>query len=169
MDEDGRPVTLEAQDRSLWDQAAMAEARALLEDALADRRPGPFQIEAAISAVHCAATRAEETDWREIAALYEGLEGHRASPVVRVNRAFAASRAFGTDQGLTLLAEVEDHPALRTYPYLHLVRGVLLEEAGRREEARAALEEALRCAANPAEREQIEARLEGLRGAGNTS
>ncbi len=160
---DGRPRTLEEQDRSRWDAATIDEATALLREALERGRPGPYQIEAAIAAVHCSAARAEETDWLQIAILYEALERHRPGPVVRVNRAFAVSRALGAAAGLALLAPALDHPALARYPYAHLVHGTLLAEAGSVGPARAALERARDLATNGDEREQIERRIAALR------
>jgi RNA polymerase sigma-70 factor, ECF subfamily len=161
MSEHGEPIALPDQDRRRWDGPGIAAATALLERALAEQRPGPFQIEAAISAVHCHAPIAEETDWREIASLYALLESHRPTPAVRVNRAFAVSRAVGAAAGLDLL----DHGAAgeaADYPYAHLVRGTLLEELGRAEEARASLCKAMACARNAHESVQIKARLDRL-------
>ncbi|WP_437743550.1 sigma-70 family RNA polymerase sigma factor [Sorangium sp. So ce1504] len=162
-DEEGQPRSLEQQDRSRWDSAAIDEACALLREALERGRPGPYQIEAAIAAVHCSAPRAEDTDWLQIAILYESLEQHRPGPIVRVNRAFAVARALGAAEGLKLIATAIDHPALARYPYAHLVQGVLLEETGRVDQALAALERARDCAANAAERAQIEQRIDALR------
>lgn len=159
---DGRPLTLEQQDRSRWDAVTIDEAAALLRQALERGRPGPYQIEAAIAAVHCSALRAEDTDWLQIAILYEALERHRPSPVVRVNRAFAVSRALGATEGLALLAPALEHPALVRYPYAHLVHGVLLAEAGSVGPAREALKRAHDLATNGDEREQIARRLEAL-------
>lgn len=160
---DGRPLTLEQQDRSRWDAATIDEATALLREALERGRPGPYQIEAAIAAVHCSAPRAAETDWLQIAFLYEALERHRPGPVVRVNRAFAVSRALGAAEGLALLAPALGHPALVRYPYAHLVHGTLLAESGSWEPALAALERARDLATNDIEREQVERRIERVR------
>jgi RNA polymerase sigma-70 factor, ECF subfamily len=160
---DGRPRTLEEQDRSRWDAATIDEATALLREALERGRPGPYQIEAAIAAVHCSAACAEETDWLQIATLYEALERHRPGPVVRVNRAFAVGRALGAAEGLALLAPALEHPALAHYSYAHLAHGALLAETGAARQAIAALERARDLAANGAERDQIERRIEALR------
>jgi RNA polymerase sigma-70 factor (ECF subfamily) len=162
-DAEGRPLGLEQQDRSRWDSAAIDEASALLREAREQGRPGPYQIEAAIAAVHCSASRAEDTDWLQIALLYDALERHRPDPIVRVNRAFAVGRALGVAEGLALLAAALDHPALARYPYAHLVHGVLLAEAGQSGPALAALGRARDLATNRAEREQIEQRIEALR------
>lgn len=157
-----RFVPLEHQDRALWDRAALARGRELLDRALNLGAPGPFQIEAAISAVHCEAATADATDWPQIALLYEALERHRPSPIVTVNRAFALGMASGPRVGLAVLEQVASHPALARWPYLPLVQGALLAEAGRLEEAAAALRSALDRARNPEEARQIAARLETL-------
>ena len=156
LDADGAPVPLPAQDRSRWDRAAIAAAIALLDDALAEARPGPFQVEAAIAAVHCRAPSAEATDWREIAALYGLLETLRPSAAVRAQRAFATAQAMGVAEGLALL---ETGGAAGETP---LVYGALLAEAGRIDEARRHLTRALDEARNRHERAQIAARLAAL-------
>jgi RNA polymerase sigma-70 factor (ECF subfamily) len=161
--EDGEPVPLPGQARENWDHIAIAAATLLLEQTLASGRPGPFQIEAAISAVHCSAARSEDTDWREIAALYALLEGFRPTPAVRVNRAFAVARSTGPAVGLALV-DAADLPGISTYPYVHLVRGTLLGELGRNDEARTELEFAERLARNAHERAQIRAKLIELSG-----
>jgi RNA polymerase sigma-70 factor (ECF subfamily) len=161
LDEGGTPVPLPDQDRTRWDRGGIAEAVTLLERALRMEKPGPFQIEAAISAVHCGARRSEETDWREIACLYALLESFRRTPAVRVNRAFAVARADGPLAGLALLGRDEDI-ATADYPYVHLVRGTLLGELGRADEARASLELAMARARNASERDQIRARIDRL-------
>ena len=160
LSESGDPIPLPDQDRKRWDHKGIGTATELLERALAVSKPGPFQIEAAISAVHCRARTAEETDWREIAALYALLESRRPTPAVRVNRAFAVSRVDGPLAGLALLdaGTVET----REYPYVHLVRGTLLEELGRAEQARASLSIAMANARNAHEAAQIKARIERI-------
>jgi RNA polymerase sigma-70 factor (ECF subfamily) len=162
LDSDGAPAPLPDQDRTRWDRLLIAEGTAELERALAAGRPGPFQAEAAISAVHCRATTAVETDWSEIAALYALLERMRPTPAVRINRAFAVSRVEGPAAGLALLAGIPELPT-DDYPYTELVRGVLLEELGRRDEAIAALERAKVGARNATEAAQIEQRLRRTR------
>lgn len=161
---DGAPIPLPEQDRSRWDRVAIEAATALLDRALSAKRPGPFQIEAAISAVHCRAGTADLTEWREIADLYALLETFRPTPAVRVNRAFAVGRVDGAEAGLALL-EAGDAPDVSGYPYVHLVRGALLEDLGRHDEARHALTRAREGARNAAEREQINRRLSPLSGA----
>lgn len=161
FDSAGVPIPLPEQDRTRWDREAIATGTALLDQALRLGRPGPLQIEAAISAVHCRAEAADATDWNEIAALYEALERFRPIPAVRVNRAFAVGRARGPSAGLELL-EDRHGPDVGGYPYVHLVRGALLEELGRAQEAREALMLAREHARNNAERAQIDARLARL-------
>lgn len=154
---DGAPIPLPEQDRQRWDREGIAAATDLLDRALEVGEPGPFQIEAAISAVHCRAASAEQTDWREIAALYGLLEVLRPTPAVRVNRSFAVARAEGPAAGLALLeGEVAQHPSV------HLVRGTLLAEVDQLAEARAALQRAIEHARNAHERGQIHARLRKL-------
>jgi RNA polymerase sigma-70 factor (ECF subfamily) len=161
LDAHGNPVPLPEQDRSRWDAEALRRATALLEQALAVGAPGPLQTEAAIAATHCKARRADETDWPEIAALYALLEGFRPTPAVRVNRAFAVGQAKGAAHGLALL----DRPDIdaTSSPYVHLVRGALLADAGQAKAAAGALSEAARQARNEHERRQIEARIARLK------
>lgn len=160
LDEHGEPVPLPKWNRERWDREAIHDALALLDRALATGAPGPFVTEAAIAAVHCRAGTADETDWGEIASLYALLEGFRPTPGVRVNRAFALAKAKGPKEALALL-ERSDIDA-NAYPYVHLVRGTLLAEAGQPAAATIALEEAVRCARNDHERRQIEAKVSRL-------
>jgi RNA polymerase sigma-70 factor, ECF subfamily len=152
---DGVAIPLPDQDRSRWNADAIALATAMLDRALALGRPGPYQIEAAISAIHCEAPSAAATDWTAIAALYDRLEQLRPTPAVRVNRAFAIARAEGPAAGLALLEGVD-------YPYVHLVRGSLSAEQGLVEQARASFSAARAVARNSAEREQIDAKIVAL-------
>lgn len=160
LDKQGGPVSLPEQDRTRWDHDGIRGATELLERALRVGAPGPLQTEAAIAAVHCKARTADETDWAEIASLYALLERFRPIPAVRVNRAFAVARARGAAEGLALLDRRDID--LSAYPYLHLVRGTLLGEAGQTAAAARALEEAQRCARNVHERRQIRERLSRL-------
>jgi RNA polymerase sigma-70 factor (ECF subfamily) len=159
-DEHGDPVPLPEQDRARWDHDAIRGALGVLDQALALGDAGAFVTEAAIAAVHCRATTADDTDWQEIAALYALLEGFRPTPGVRVNRAFALGKAKGAAAGLALLAGADLD--VHAYPYVHLVRGTLLGEAGETEAAAAELERAVRIARNEHERRQIEERLSRL-------
>ena len=160
LDADGAPLPLPDQNRGRWDQLAIDRGLALLDSAATLRRPGPLQLEAAISAVHCRAASADETDWEEIAALYRALEDLRPTPAVRVNRAFAVARSEGPAAGLALLGAADIDAG--AYPYVHLVRGTLLGELGRSDDARESLLEAREVARNEAERAQIERRIEAL-------
>jgi RNA polymerase sigma-70 factor (ECF subfamily) len=157
LDEHGAPVPLPDQDRTRWDRDGIRWATALLERALAMGAPGPLQTEAAIAAVHCKALTADETDWVEIAALYTLLERFRPTPAVRVNRAFTLGKAKGPALGLELLSRSDIDAG--SYPYVHLVRGALLAEAGEGEAALSSLERATRCARNEHERRQIQERI----------
>jgi RNA polymerase sigma-70 factor (ECF subfamily) len=160
LDDHGNPVPLPEQDRMKWDRVAIREATRLLESFLGKRAAGPLLIEAAISATHCRAATADETDWVEIASLYALLEGVRPTPAVRVNRAFAVGRANGPEAGIALLSRRDiDSTA---YPYVHLVRGALLADAGRKAEAAADLQTAARGARNEHERRQIQERIARL-------
>lgn len=159
-DVSGNSVPLPEQDRARWDQAAIASATALLDHVIGKGTVGPFQIEAAISAVHCRAPSAEQTEWDEIARLYEALERQRPIAAVRVNRAFALSRVRGPRPALELLDEGSID--VTSYPYVHLVRGVLLQDDGDFESARACLVRAVEHARNDHERAQVQRRLDAL-------
>jgi RNA polymerase sigma-70 factor (ECF subfamily) len=153
----GRLVRLADQDRSLWDRALIAEATRLLSRAMVLHRPGPYQIQAAIAAVHAAARRYPDTDWRQIRALYDRLLLFTPSPVVRLNRAVATRFVAGPQAALD---EVEPLAGdLADYRLFHAVRAELLTELGRHDQASLANERALALAANPAERELLARRL----------
>ena len=153
----GRLVRLADQDRSLWDRALIAEATRLLSRAMPMHRPGPYQIQAVIAAVHAAARRYADTDWRRIRALYDRLLRFEPSPVVRLNRAVATRFVLGPQAAL---AEIEPLAGdLDGYRLFHAVRGELLAELGDHEQASAANGRALELAANPAERELLARRL----------
>lgn len=161
LDAEGEPVPLPEQDRSRWDRAAIDCASALLVQALEKGAPGPFQIEASISAVHSRAEAPEDTDWSEIAALYAMLERFRPISVVRVNRAFAVGQALSASAGLALL-EDDDGIAGPRDAYFDLVRAVLLTDSGQIDEARRHFAKARARARNPHERRQIERRVQQL-------
>jgi RNA polymerase sigma-70 factor (ECF subfamily) len=153
----GRLVRLADQDRSLWDRTLIAEATRLLSRAMVLHRPGPYQIQAAIAAVHAAARRYPDTDWHQIRALYDRLLLFTPSPVVRLNRAVATRFVIGPQAALDeveLLAR-----ELGDYRLFHAVRAELLAGLGRHDEASLANERALALAANPAERELLARRL----------
>ncbi len=163
LDEAGDIVTLDEQDRSLWDAVAIAEGRALTERALRRKRPGPYQIQAAIAAVHCSAASAEETDWQEISTLYEALERHQSSPVITLNRAVAVAKTDGPEAGIALLRTLEGSADMQRYPYFHGAVAALLAECGRVEDAEAAYDKALELTQNPSERAFLRSKRAALR------
>ena len=157
FDAAGRLVLLQEQDRRKWDRDRIASAAGLLQRAAAIRRPGPYQLQAAIAASHAEAPSWEETDWNEVVALYDALLAFTPSPVVRLNRAIARRHVAGPGAAL---AEVDaTAPELDGYYLFHATRAEVLRELGRDREAREALERALRLTQNPAERALLERRL----------
>jgi RNA polymerase sigma-70 factor (ECF subfamily) len=158
----GDLVTLEEQDRSRWDRAQIAEGLPLVERALRSRRPGPYQLQAAIAAVHVQAPTAAETDWAEIAALYAELLRMHPSPVVELNRAVAVAMSEGFERGLELMDEVGAAGHLEDYYLLHAARADMLRRLGRRDESAAAYRRALDLTANAIERRYLQRRLEAL-------
>ncbi|QIY61111.1 MULTISPECIES: RNA polymerase sigma factor [unclassified Streptomyces] len=159
VDAAGELVTLEDQDRTAWDRAAIDEGAALLETALRRGRPGPYQIQAAIAACHTTAATAGETDWADIAALYGELARLVPSAVVRLNRAVAVGMAEGPAAGLALVAELERTGELDGYHLLAATRADLLRRTGRTAEAAEAYARALELVENEAERRFLERRL----------
>ncbi len=163
LDEQGGPVLLERQDRGRWDAALVRRGLAALQRAelvAARGRPvGRYFLQAAIAAQHARAARAEDTDWRRIAALYDVLATTAPGPVVEVNRAVAHGRAFGPDAGLAVLAGVEAR-ALGGSPLLPSVRGDLLERAGLHPQAREAFLEAAARTGNEGERAVLRGRAD---------
>jgi predicted RNA polymerase sigma factor len=152
----GEAIRLFDQDRSRWDQLLVRRGLAVLARAEALARPlGPYTIQAAIAACHARARTAEETDWKRIVALYDALVEITQSPVVELNRAVAVAMAFGPTQGLELVDDLSDEPALREYHLLPSVRGDLLERLGRTEEAGREFERAASLAQNERERELL--------------
>ncbi len=163
----GRPVSLEGQDRGRWDTAAIAEGTALVEQALRLGDPGPFQIHAAIAALHAEAPHWDATDWPQIAALYAELARLSPSPVVTVNRAAALAMADGPHVGLALLATLDGDERLTRYQPFHATRAELLARAGDRDGdrdgAEAAYLRAVELTQNAAERVALEERSRRLR------
>lgn len=155
LDAEGELVLLNAQNRALWDRAQISAGLALLERALALRTPGPYQIQAAIGALHAQADTPTATDWMQIAALYGELLLHTSSPVIALNRAVALGMAFGPTQGLEALDLLEGEPLLRDYHPLPLARADMLRRLGREDEARAAYLRALELCRNRVERAAI--------------
>jgi RNA polymerase sigma factor (sigma-70 family) len=149
----GRLIRLADQDRRLWDKELGTEAAMLLDRAIALRRPGPYQVQAAIAALHAEAPSYEQTDWRQIRLLYDRLQALTPSAVVLLNRAVATRYAVGLEAAL---AEIEPLAAeLDGYRLFHALRAGLLSGLGREAEARSERERALALAANPAERELL--------------
>jgi len=153
----GDLVLLEDQDRSLWNQAAIAEGRSLLERALRQRRPGIYQIQAALSAVHADAPRSQDTDWMQIVALYDALLNLNPSPVLELNRAVAVAMTSGPAAGLALIEPLAED--LDEYAPLHIARGDLLRRLGQLPQAHAAYARALALTHNATERAFLERRL----------
>ena len=150
---DGQPVLLGDQNRGRWDRVLIGRGLVALERAeTAGTALGPYALQAAIAACHARAATIEATDWTRIAALYEALAELTPSPVVELNRAVAVSRAYGPAAGLELVEELADVPALQGYHHLPTVRGDLLEQLGRRQEARAEFERAASLTRNERER-----------------
>jgi RNA polymerase sigma-70 factor (ECF subfamily) len=159
LDAQGDLVTLEDQDRVRWDKAEIAEGVAALEGALRRGQPGPYQVQAAIAACHATAATAADTDWAQIAALYEQLAWFLPTPVVELNRAVAVGMAQGPAAGLPLVAALEASGKLAGYHLLPATRADLLRRLGRRSEAAAAYRDALELASTDAERRFLSRRL----------
>jgi len=152
---DGRPVPLAEQDRSRWDAALVSEGVAVLDQALTRHSPGPYQLQAAIAALHGTAGSFESTDWAQIALLYGSLARLDPSPVIEVNRAVAVGMADGGLAGLAVLAPVVAAGTLDQYGPLHAAHGFLLEKAGYTERARGAWARAAEAAGNSAVRDEL--------------
>ena len=159
VDAQGELVLLEDQDRSRWDHIEIEEGLTLLDRAVQRRQPGPYQLQAAISALHAQADRPEATDWVQIAALYGELARLMPSPIVQLNRAVAIGMADGPLVGLHVLDELHLEEALEAYHLYHAARADLLRRAGRYAEARAAYTRALSLCQNRAERVFLSRRL----------
>ncbi|HEY4026145.1 MAG TPA: sigma-70 family RNA polymerase sigma factor [Candidatus Dormibacteraeota bacterium] len=162
IDDAGDLVLLEDQDRGRWHQAQIAEGAALVERALRARRPGPYQIQAAIAACHSTAPSAAETDWHEIAGLYRELVRHEPTPVVEANRAVAVAQVEGPAAGLDILDAMGADRRLARWPPFHIARAELLGRLGRDAEAAAAYRAALAMEPPAAERAFIARRLQQL-------
>jgi RNA polymerase sigma factor (sigma-70 family) len=156
----GELVLLDAQDRSLWDAAQIQEGVATLDEAMALAAPGPYQVQAAISALHAQASTAAETDWPQIAMLYATLTQMTPSMVVEVNRAVAVAMAWGADAGLRILLALG--PQAETYYPYHAARADLLRRLHQREAAADAYQRALSLCSNHKEREYLRKRVEEM-------
>jgi len=167
---DGEPILLLEQDRARWDPLLIRRGLAALERAEAlGGAPGPYLLQAAIAACHARAHRAEETDWRRIAALYAELAARAPSPVVELNRAVAVAMAEGPAAGLAIADRLLAEPALAGYHLLPAVRGDLLEKLGRRDEARAEFERAAAMTRNARERDLLRNRAAATAAEGGDS
>jgi RNA polymerase sigma-70 factor (ECF subfamily) len=159
VDAAGDLVTLEDQDRRLWDIAAIGEATAVLDAAVRLRRPGPYQLQAAIATCHATAPTAAGTDWAEIAGLYGRLAEMVPSPVVALNRAVAVAMADGPEAGLLIIEKLEQSGVLADYHLLPATRADLLRRLGRNQQAEIAYRRALDLAPTDAERRYLAKRL----------
>lgn len=162
IDSQGRLVTLEEQDRKLWDQERIGEGLELVHRALPMRGIGSYQLQAAIAAVHAEARSAQETDWRQIAALYQELLRILPSPVVALNHAVAVAMSEGLELGLAQIEKVGASGGLEQYHLYHAARADILRRLERHEEAVTAYREALRLATNKVEQEYLKERLKQL-------
>src|SRR5262245_4559395 len=159
VSDEGDLVLLEDQDRNKWNRPQIDEGVRLIECALRMRRPGPYQIQGAIAAVHAEASMAADTDWRQIAVLYEQLLRYECTPVIELNRAVAVSFAISPAEGLSLLEDIERTAALEQYAPFHLARADMLCRLGRNDEALECQERALPFAPNEQVRRFIEQQL----------
>ncbi|MET0294569.1 MAG: DUF6596 domain-containing protein, partial [Phenylobacterium sp.] len=160
FDAHGQVVLLDDQDRTRWDGKLIDEGLALLDKAMRHRRRGPYQIQAAIAALHARAARSADTDWAQIDLLYGALEAVSPSPVVTLNRAVAVSKTAGAAAALEMVEPLE--PALGGYFHFHGLRGGLLMQLGRAEEARESFNRAIALAGNAAEAAHIRMHLDKL-------
>src|SRR5580658_6229523 len=164
LDAAGDLVVLEEQDRSRWDRRQIAEALPLVDEAL-NGRAGPYALQAAISAVHCRAARAEDTDWPRIVRLYDVLERLQPSPVVALNRAVAVAMASGPEAGIEIVDRLAAASDLDSYHLLHAARADLLRRMGAGAEAAESYRRARELATNDSERRFLERRLREVTGA----
>lgn len=156
----GELIPLDEQERALWDSAAITEGTALVEEALTEGPPGPYQLQAAIAALHDEAARAEDTDWPQILALYDLLVARAPDPIAELGRAVAVAMVHGPESGLTELTALE--PRLKHHHRLAAVRAHLLERTGATEAAREAYEEAARQTLSLPERHYLRTRASRL-------
>jgi RNA polymerase sigma-70 factor (ECF subfamily) len=161
-DPDGALVLLTDQDRSRWDRGRLDEGRSLVETALAQHRPGSYQLQAAIAACHADAPTAADTDWRQIAALYSELLRFDPSPVIEANRAVAVAYAEGPAAGLAILDTLAASSQLARWPQLHIARGALLAQCGRHQDAVGAYRDALALEPADAVRQHITGQIAAL-------
>ena len=164
LDATGELVVLEEQDRGRWDRRQIAEALPLVDDALGGG-PGPFAIQAAISAIHCRAARAEDMDWPQIVRLYDVLQRLQPSPIVSLNRAVAVAMVSGPEAALAIVDELAAGSDLDSYHLMHAARADLLRRLGSAAEAAKSYRRALELATNDSERRFLERRLREVQAA----
>jgi RNA polymerase sigma-70 factor (ECF subfamily) len=160
FDEGGSVVLLDQQDRTKWNKKLIAEGLAMLDKAMRHAQPGPYQIQAAVAALHSRAATPEETDWAQIDLLYANLERLQPSPVVTLNRAVAVSKTKGAEAALAMIEPLADK--LGGYFHFHGLRGALLEQLGRARDARKAFTQAISLANTAAEAAHIRMHLDQL-------
>jgi len=160
FDPDGQIVLLEDQDRGLWNRDLIAQALALIDKAMRHDRPGPYQVQAAIAALHARAARPQETDWAQIDRLYAALERMQPSPVITLNRAVAVAKVRGPAAALEMIEPLA--PRLSGYFHFFGVKGALMMQLGRAEEARLAFDRAIALANTAAEAAHIRMHLDRL-------
>ncbi len=164
LDADGQVILMEDQDRALWNRGMIEEGLALIDKAMRHARPGPYQVQAAIAALHARAATPGKTDWPQIELLYATLERLQPSPVVTLNRAVALSKVQGPAAALALIEPLAGK--LSGYFYFHGVKGALLKDLGRLEEARDTYNRAIALANSPAEAAHIRLQLDRLMSGG---
>ena len=160
FDPEGEIVLLEDQDRNRWDKAGIAEGLALIDKAMRHKRPGPYQVQAAIAALHARAATPQDTDWTQIDLLYANLERLQPSAIVTLNRAVAVNKVRGPNDALAMVEPLNER--LAGYFYFHGLRGALLEQLGRHDDARESFARAIALANTPAEAAHIRQHLDRL-------
>ena len=160
FDSDGAVILLDDQDRSLWNKSMIAEGLALIDKAMRHRKSGPYQVQAAIAALHARAETPEDTDWTQIDLLYGALELMQPSPVVTLNRAVAVSKVRGAEAALEMIEPLSSK--LSNYFHYFGVRGAFLMQLGRNDEARTAFDRAIALANTSAEAAHIRMHLDRL-------
>jgi RNA polymerase sigma-70 factor, ECF subfamily len=160
----GELIPLEDQDRTVWHRGQIAEGTAMLDTALPLRKPGPYQIQAAVASLHANAPTAADTDWKQIALLYTALLRHTPTPVVELNAAVATAMAFGLDRGLQWITSIEERGLLADYHLLPASKAELLRRDGQLPEAATAYRRALELVTNQTERAYLERRLREVGG-----
>ena len=167
--EQGALVTLEEQDRALWNRGQIANGLAALDEALKRRRPGPYQLQAAIAALHAQARTPSETDWVQIEKLFEALQQFSPSPVVALNRAVAVAMAYLLEKGLAMIDRIGENGELEGYYLYHSAQADLLRRLQRNPEAETAYRRALGLTSNQTERAYLQRRLETVTTSNNRS